>query len=423
MRFFRFSPIFFILFTSLLLSLNKGDEFQVNIFSSYDQSHPAIAKNKQGDFIITWDSEKQDGDITGVYARIYNNSGIPKGNEFQVNSITDHFQLNPSVAATKQGEFIIAWISYRCSQGGNIAARRFDSSGNPLGPEFLVNTFLDGYQGEPDIAVDGQGNFIIVWQSWEQDGDGFGIFGRKYTADNNPLAMEFQVNTTAADDQLHPAVAMDESGNCVVVWTSYGQDNALAGIYAQRISPSGIFLGPEFQINETSLGYRDWPDTIMDQWGNFVVCWQDIRFTQENYDIFARMLDINGIPKGSEILINTNTEDRQIFPSAAADPQGYFIVTWQSFQPDGDRFGIYAQTFDLNGAPYGPERLIKLSTAGSQEFPAAAMDSMENFIITWQSFDPIDSDTDIFACINQTTSNERQLPKKNDRPFHFPSKK
>lgn len=423
MRIFRCSLILLILFTCLLFAVKTGNEFQVNLFTSNNQSHPAIAMDEQGDFIITWDSEKQDGDITGIYARIYANSGTPKGNEFQVNSITDHFQLNPSVAATKDGKFIITWISYRLSQGGNIAARSFDSSGNPLGPEFQVNTFSDGYQGEPDIAVDGQGNFIIIWQSWEQDGDGFGIFGRRYTADNNPDGIEFQVNTTAVDDQVHPAAAMDESGNCVVVWTSFGQNNVLSGIYAQRLSPSGIFLGPEFQINETTAGYRDWPDLIMDQWGNFVVCWHDIRFTQDSYDIFACTLDNNGTVKLSEFLVNTITEDRQTFPSAAVDSQGNFIITWQSFNQDGDQFGIYAQTFDLNGAPYGPERLINQTTTGSQEAPAVAMSSMENFVIAWHNYETLDSYSNIFALIIQTASSLKRVPKKINRPAQYPFKK
>ena len=197
MRYFRYPLIILLFITGLLYARNLGDEFRVNIFTQYNQSRPAAAMDTQGNFIIAWDSEKQDGDVTGIYARMYSNSGDPTGYEFQVNSITDHFQLMPSIAAAKNGTFIITWICYRLSQGGNIAARRFDNSGNPLGLEFAVNTFLDGYQGEPDVAADGQGNFIIVWQSWEQDGDGFGIFARRYSADGVPEGIEFQVNTTA----------------------------------------------------------------------------------------------------------------------------------------------------------------------------------------------------------------------------------
>jgi len=411
MRSFRYPLIILLFITGLLYARNLGDEFRVNIFTQYNQSRPAAAMDTQGNFLIAWDSEKQDGDVTGIYARMYTNYGDPKGYEFQVNSITDHFQLMPSIAAAKNGTFIITWICYRLSQGGNIAARRFDSSGNPLGLEFAVNTFLDGYQGEPDVAADGQGNFIIVWQSWEQDGDGFGIFARKYSASGVPEGIEFQVNTTAVDDQVHPSAAMDDAGNCVFVWTSYSQDGALSGIYGQRMSSSGIFLGPEFRIDQAAVGYRDFPDLIMDQWGNFVVCWQDIRFTPEGYDIYLRIFDRNGIVISPETLVNTTTEDSQIFPAAAADAQGNFIIVWQSMNQDGDSFGIYAQRFDLNGSLYGLEQKINQTVTGSQEMPAAAVFSMENFVVVWESTDAAHINADIFARWNGTTTFTRKTSK------------
>jgi hypothetical protein len=36
-----------------------------------------------------------------------------------------------------------------------------------------------GNQKAPQVASDGRGNFIVVWQSQGQDGDGFGIMGRR----------------------------------------------------------------------------------------------------------------------------------------------------------------------------------------------------------------------------------------------------
>ncbi len=40
----------------------------------------------------------------------------------------------------------------------------------PEGPEFQVNTYTTGDQESPDVAMDGAGNFIVVWQSYGQDG-------------------------------------------------------------------------------------------------------------------------------------------------------------------------------------------------------------------------------------------------------------
>jgi len=35
--------------------------------------------------------------------------------------------------------------------------------GEPVGPEFRVNTYTAGYQDEPAVGSDGSGNFVVVW--------------------------------------------------------------------------------------------------------------------------------------------------------------------------------------------------------------------------------------------------------------------
>ena len=47
-----------------------------------------------------------------------------------------------------------------------IAARRFDASGNPIGSEFVVNTYTTGDQRCGDLAVEADGNFVVVWEDY-----------------------------------------------------------------------------------------------------------------------------------------------------------------------------------------------------------------------------------------------------------------
>jgi len=50
---------------------------------------------------------------------------------------------------------------------------------------------------------------------------------RAAAAQGEPVGPEFRVNTYTIDDQRKPAVAPDSSGNFVVVWHSYAQDGAM----------------------------------------------------------------------------------------------------------------------------------------------------------------------------------------------------
>ena len=66
------------------------------------------------------------------------------------------------------------------------------AQGDPLGPEFRVNTYTTEYQGIPSVAADSSGNFVVVWTSTSpQDGSYQGIFGQRFASSGAPLGPEF----------------------------------------------------------------------------------------------------------------------------------------------------------------------------------------------------------------------------------------
>jgi len=65
--------------------------------------------------------------------------------------------------------------------------------GNPVGPEFRVNTYTTGSQFLPSVASDPTGNFVVVWQSANQDGSMQGIFGQRYNLIVPAELMQFGV--------------------------------------------------------------------------------------------------------------------------------------------------------------------------------------------------------------------------------------
>jgi hypothetical protein len=85
------------------------------------------------------------------------------------------------------------------------------------------------------VSVDASGNFVVVWRSEARDGAGNGIFGQRYDGAGVPLGAEFRVNTYITGDQGEPSVAAEPFGNFVVVWHS-PQDGSSTGIFGQRYS-------------------------------------------------------------------------------------------------------------------------------------------------------------------------------------------
>ena len=74
------------------------------------------------------------------------------------------------------------------------------------------------------MAADADGDFVVAWQSFGQDGSIYGIFARRFSSAGAALASEFQVNTYTTDIQSCPSVAVDADGDFVVAWASSSQD-------------------------------------------------------------------------------------------------------------------------------------------------------------------------------------------------------
>ncbi|MEL7364210.1 MAG: hypothetical protein AAFN13_19195, partial [Bacteroidota bacterium] len=142
------------------------------------------------------------------------------------------------------------------------------------GPEFRVTTETAGSQSAPSVATDADGDYVVVWDSFGQDGNNLGVYAQRYDATGVAQGSEFLVNTETSESQRDPVVAMDADGNFVVVWESRDQDGSSDGIFAQRYDAAGVAQGAEFQVNTETTSNQDDPSVAMDADGDFVIVWE-----------------------------------------------------------------------------------------------------------------------------------------------------
>jgi len=214
-----------------------GSVFHANTYTTGDQTAASIAADASGNFVVVWNGNNQDGSGLSVFGQRFASSGSPLGSEFRVNTHTTSDQSGPSVAADASGNFVVVWQSMgQDGSGDGVFGQRFDSSGAPLGPEFRINMYTTGGQRAPSVAADAGGNFVVTWQS-PQDGSSYGIFGQRYADSGIPLGLEFVVNTYTPAGQIVPSVAADSLGDFVVVWQSFNQDGSAYGVFGQRYRP------------------------------------------------------------------------------------------------------------------------------------------------------------------------------------------
>jgi len=366
-----------------------GNEFRANTYTANNQRTASVAMNANGDFVIAWDSSGQDGSAAGIFAQRYNATGVPQGSEFQVNSTTVGDQFGSSVAIDANGNFVIIWTDDSSLDGDTwgIFAQRYNAAGVAQGSEFQVNTYTTGSQRNASLAMDSDGDFIVTWASYGQDGDNWGIFAQRFNAAGVTLGSEFQVNSTTTGFQFNPTVAFDADGDFVLTWTDYSDlDGSGWGIFARRYNSSGVPQGSEFQVNSITTGNQLDSSVAMDADGNFVISWTDYSsFDGQISGILARKYDAAGVAQGSEFLVNTFTTGRQRHSSASMDPDGDFVIAWESSNQDGSSYGIFAQRFNSAGTTQGSEFQVNSFTTQNQQNPGVASDSDGNFVIVWDS--------------------------------------
>jgi hypothetical protein len=321
-----------------------GGEFQVNTFTTNFQLAPVVASDDAGNFVVGWTSYSQSTGSADVFAQRYDAGGAPLGTEFRVNTHTTSRQILTSVDSDPAGNFVMAWSSLgQDGSGWGVFARRYAGTGEPMGGEFQVNSYTPRQQTGASVAVDALGNFVVVWYGQTVNA-GSDVFARRYSSSGMPLTDEFRVNTYTSNDQRGPAIASDEAGDFVIVWESYDQDGSQGGVFGQRFSGSGIPLGAEFRIT-TGFDQSD-PSVASDADGNFVVAWYGPN--PFYLDVFAQRYSSSGMPLGGPSRVNTYTSTNQIYPSVSTDPTGNYVLTWtSSWVQDGSGPGIFAQRYNM----------------------------------------------------------------------------
>jgi hypothetical protein len=363
--------------------IGLGGEFRVNTLTVGSQEYPSITRLKSGDFVISWQSEGQDGNLTGIYAQRYSSTGTLQGSEFRVNTYTTNFQNYSSVAGLSTGDFVVTWSSIAQDDKSNsgVFAQRYTSAGLAQGVEFQVNTYTVSHQRYSRVAGLSTGDFVVAWASSLQDGSNEGVFAQRYSTTGIKQGNEFQVNTYTLNHQSFPSLAGLTTGDFVITWHSYGQDGDRYGVYAQRYSSLGVPQGTEFRVNTRTLGDQLIPD-ITAAGGNFVITWQGI--DSDRTGIYAQRYSNLGVAQGAEFLVNTYTKGYQQSPRIAGLSSGDFVIVWQSEGRDGSGYGVYGQYYAASGTASGSEFRINIPTLGNQLLPSVTGLSDKDFVVTWQ---------------------------------------
>ncbi len=385
-----------------------GDNILVNDdANNREQIHPAIAADKNGNFVVAWSDNRKNNNYFRLWAQLFDSSGTKLGDNFHPDSnpFSLFNQFSPSVAFTDSGKMIFTW------QDGQFGDPYYDIVGrivNANGSTYGGNTFKinDDSQGNLQtsavVSSNNRGEFVVTWKDYRGDWQSGDIMAQRFDVTGNLVGTNFYVSDefTLGISQTATTVVLNDSGQFIFSWND--DRYAKMDVFARRYDRNGIALGAAFQVGDS-------PDTlnqggsavVLHEDGRFLISWTDLR---TGVDIYAQAYDSTGNTSGSNFIINEDTTNSQVVPVAGLDDNGHVIIVWSDFLNNSDMPDLRIRKFSINGTPQGQSFIITDPTWGAtQRMPDAAVSDNGQRIAVWVDYR--NGNGDIFAqCFDENTN-------------------
>ncbi len=308
---------------------------------------------------------------------------------------------NPIVTAANQqnsqqlisdgsGGALIVYMDYNTAiNERSIYAQRVNASGVvQWGTGGVPICTVIGNQQSPQLASDGNGGAIMVWQDnritsipeiYAQRINSAGII--QWTADGISLGDGSGVSHT------QPQLIPDGSGGVFVTWKSILPPNT--SIRAQHIDAAGNILWATGGVFVTNSTTPELPQIISDDAGGMIISWNEFvgPIATGAHDIFAQRLNSGGVvqwgPSGSSIC---NAVNGQTGSQLVSDGSTGAIICWKDFRAGSGLSNIYAQLVNSSGiVQWTVNGVATASAASSQLFPKIMSDGSGGAFISWNN--------------------------------------
>jgi hypothetical protein len=368
--------------TTLPPGVTGSSNLPINVTDNAAQFVPTVDFDAAGNMYFAW-ADQSDGNGYGVYSRKYLANLTPaSGNDFRANKTTTGDQTGPVIATDDNGNSTIAWIeqSDRDGQGWGIFGRRFNSSSTALDINDVVMPSQPiGKQYMSSVARAGNGDYIVDW-SGPDDGDGRGTWVRRFDSAGNPLSNDVRANTSTAGNTWATDIAANTNGDFVVVWRDDSGDTDKIRFRSYHANGSPIKGADQLAGPYNAGAGRNFSPTVgIADDGTFVICWTEGGAGGTACERF----DSNSNSLGKFLGTTTKTGTAQASPGIGVGNDGTFVVTWSD--SSYGTLEIMARYFLAGAVGLGNDFRAPATGAVNDDFtPSAAVDGAGNFAVVWR---------------------------------------
>lgn len=380
-------------------------EFRVNTTSPTKQRDTAAAFSPNGGYTIAWVDAR-----VGITARFFPAAGPPSGDVVLVQNLIFEnnpgrgvifSRLNPRLVYLPSGDFLLFWTEERGYLRAavfhydydileqDIFGQRFSADGAPVGRRFRAHRVQRGLQRNPAVAIDGEGGFLIAWDSSDEVigiGPTDGVWARRFNARGLAVGPEVKLDDDPGVLARLPALAAGGGGGFLAVWEGEGDGTDGTEVYGRLLDERGQAVGPQFQLNTSIEHDQRAASVAAGRDGDYVVVWHAPRAgSQIHYRIFGQVVGAAGALLGSELQISASEVERaHALPRITAAPTGEFLVAWLLWYGDFQT-AVVGTRLDALGTPRGEPFWISEHQTSSRTVSLTA-GPRGDFLAVWEGF-------------------------------------
>jgi hypothetical protein len=331
-------------------------------------AYPQIAADARGNSFVVWLQASGLHDTIGSVRR---NAATGWGTASPIMPDNVGSAGGHAIAANARGDAMAVWDLYDgvCY---HIWANKYTAGSGWEGALAVENSAsFDAI--EPGVAIDPNGNAVVVWR--QTDGTSYKTWVNLYQADTGWGTAQL-LDTDAGGFDFSPQVAIDASGNAIVVWLR--QDGPDYSIKARRYV-AGSGWEAAISTLSTKLGYSEYPRIAVDGSGNMFVVWNQV----DIYPVISTWCCRYAVGTGWEApqVIETDDSGYTYRAQIAVTPGGDAFAAWE--QGDGTRYNIAANHY-IKGTGWGTAEIISSSDGTGTQWPALGVDAEGNAVAAWQ---------------------------------------
>jgi outer membrane protein assembly factor BamB len=355
------------------------------------QQEPVMAMHPNGPGVIAW-SDQRSGN-PDIYMQIFGRRGAASGANQRVNDdVGSAYQSQPTIAMDAHGGFVLAWHDTRNGHT-DIYRQRFAANGRRIGANQQVDDNINVVGVYlPAVSMNKRGEFVIVWEDTRLSvyGD---VFAQQFDVSGEPAGVNRPVHAANDSSQMHPDVALLESGGFMVTWIDRrsGSDR----VYARAFTRDGTPRQAEFQVsNHPNPAWScTKPSIAVDSEGTYAIVWE-VSYETSQSDVFGCLFDSTGQQITGQFKLTDSAAYQMLRdPAAAAHPVfPLFGVAYRGMK--SGKWGVYYQQFSPSISTLPDAEFISEST-GDIQSPSLAMMDLVNTIFVWS--DKRNGNYDIYA--------------------------